>query len=223
MNKCPPRNDPKIEALFAGFDNPEDLTRRWLCPNVTWQSSPMAITSVITKLIAQYLGDPARFTNETIRTMLQDAAPVVRQLDSSDPKTAGQLPKVIVEFEGSSPVEKDFGKNNLIGYNIHNSKGTFYTAWNVQNRVDIVAKTKHESMLLSEALCFLFAHYKTVIMNILQCHDFRVTRFVGAKLVNEEMPDLGFRASLSLMTIAPDGWHLVEAAPRLKRVMTTIN
>lgn len=221
MNKCPPRNDPQIEALFAGFDNPEDLTHRWECPNVSWQSSPMAITSVITKLVSQYLGDPTRFPNETLRNMLIASTPVVRQLDNSDPKTAGQLPKIVIEFEGSAPVERDFGKNNRIDYNIHNSKGTYYSAWNVQNKVDIVAKTKHEAMLLAEALCFLFAHYKTVIMKILQCHDFRVTRFTGAKLVNEELPDLGFKASLDLITIAPDGWHLVEAAPRLKRVIAT--
>lgn len=217
QKNCPAVNPESIENLFSAWDEPQDITQRWECPDYTWQSSPSRLTNILTRVITQYLSDPNNFPNDELRDMLSAQTPIVTQMTHIDEKEAGQLPKVAVQFAGSKLEERRFGWDNRIEYNIHNSTGTFYTAWHIQHKIEIVARTKREALLLGEAICQLMNHYRTVLMKMLVAHDFKVTQFQGAQVLGEDAAN-GFMTSLGLLTIAPDKWYLAETAPRLKRI-----
>lgn len=217
MSNCPIKNP--TEELFQNRE-PEDRTAQG-CPDYSWQSSPLAVTATIASALTDYFSNSNNFTNKELRTMLSDASPVITQLDSVDATTTGKLPKIAVNFEGSKLVDRlEFARHNSLGYNINNSQEGFYLAWNLQHKVDIVAQTKREALLLSEAACCLFAHYQTAFLKMLQAHQFKVTQLSGASAVSEEDSSKGYIASIGLLTVTPDHWYIAESAPRLKRGIT---
>lgn len=223
MAECKPKNPQVYEELFKNWDTkPEDRTNKWRCPDISWQSSPLALTSILAKIMDQYLHDVTNFTDSDLRRVVTSNDLKVTQLDKVDYKAEGALPRVGINFISSTMSQELFGRNNQTGYNINNSTGSYYTTWTLEHSVTIVAATRRESMLLAEALCKLFSHYKTVIQKMLEAHDFRVTQFQGAQSVSED-GSFGYKSVLGLTTIAPDRWYLTEVSPRLKRVQCSID
>lgn len=219
-DKCV-KNPTAVEELFSAWDAPEDMTSRWECPDTRWQSSPSALTDLLAQVLQQYFSDPLNFTNDEVRALIQSQKPFVTQMTHIDPKNAGQLPKIAVEFTGSQQDERRFGRDNQIDYNIYNSTGTFFTVWRVQLRVDIIAKNKREAILLGESVCRLFNHHRTTVMQMLAAYDLVISQFQGAQVLGENAAN-GFQTSLGLTITAPDKWYLSEAAPRLKRISNSI-
>lgn len=220
---CEPHNPSAVENLFSAWDTPEDRTKSWDCPNLSWQSSPLVLTSLLTKILKQYFSNPDNFTNPELRKMLESRTPEITQLDQWNAKNTGKLPKIAVEFVASAPDNRQFGDNNRTNYNIHNSTGEYYRVWNVQHRIDLVAQTKRETLLLGEAACRLFNHYQSVIADELAAHRFEVTQFQGAQLVGDDSSSRAcWQASIGLTTLAPDRWYLTETAPRLKRILSNL-
>lgn len=218
MDNCPAKNPEAIENLFPDWITPEDRTRAWRCPDISWQSSPLILTDILTKILKEYFSDPSNFPENELRELLKSRLPIITQFQSADGKTAGQKPRIGIDFVTSQMDERSFGQYNQTGYNIHNSTGDFFTLWKIQHKVEIVANAKRECLVLGEAVCRLFNHYRTVILGILKAADFKVVQFQGASLVSEEDPSLGYQASLGLLTTAYDTWCLTEVAPRLKRI-----
>ena len=222
MDKCPPKNPDAIQDLFPDWITPEDRSHDWQCPDLSWQSSPLILTDMLAKIIKEYFATAKTTDNDELRKLLQDSTPVVTQFQSYNAKTTGQKPRIGLDFVSAQMDERSFGQYNQTDYNINNSTGTFFTRWTIQHKVEIVAASKRECLVLGEAVCRLFNHYRTVILGMLKAHDFKVVQFQGATLISEEDTSLGFQASLGLVTIAPDTWYLTEVAPRLKTVKYNI-
>ena len=218
MSDCPVKNP---DEIFIG-NSPENRTHVG-CPNISWQSSPLAITAVFAKLLTEYFGDPSNFVNTELRNLIKSGSPVITQLDSSNAKETGKLPRISVEFEGSELANMEFAGKNSLGYNIHNSQEGFYVVWNIQHKIEIVAATKRAVLLLSEEVCKLFTHYRKAIIAALNAHNFKVVRLAGSKSVSEEDSSRGYIASIDLLTVAPDHWYVVDISPRLKRVVPVID
>lgn len=211
MNDCAPKNPESVSGLFSG--TPEN--RQWGCPDLSWQSSPIAIGAVFTNILKQYFSDATRFTNGELRALIEARKPLVTTLDQADASQTGRLPQIAVTFVSSEPEEKPFGRNNQIDYNMRNSTGTFFTMWSIQHHVEILAKSRREAALLGEAVCMLFHHFRTTIQQMLEAHAVHVVKFQGPQLVKE---DGNYLASVDLLTRTLDKWYLAEAAPRLKRI-----
>ena len=217
QKNCPAVNPESIENLFSAWDEPQDITQRWECPDYTWQSSPSRLTNILTRVLKQYFSDPSNFTNDELRQLVTNQKPVVTQMTHIDPEEVGELPKIAVQFMGAQMEERRFGKDNRVAYNIRNSTETFFTAWQVQHQFEIVTAVKREAILLGEAVCQLLNHYRTVLLQMLAAYDCKVTQFSGVKVLGEDAVN-GFQTNIGLLTIAPDKWYLAENAPRLKRI-----
>ena len=222
MDNCQIKNPDSVEALFPDWIQPEDRSQDWKCPDLSWQSSPLILTDILAKILKEYFADAKDSSNNELRELLQASTPIITQFQAYDAKTAGQKPRIGLDFVSAQLDETSFGRYNQTDYNLHNSTGTFFTRWNIQHKVEIVATTKRECLILGEAVCRLFNHYRTVILDMLKAHDFKVVQFQGANLISEEDVSMGFQASLGLVTIAPDTWYLTEVAPRLKTVKYNI-
>lgn len=217
MDNCPVKNPDAIEALFPAWIKPEDRSQDWKCPDLSWQSSPLILTDILAKILKEYFADAKDSPNNELRELLQSSTPIITQFQAYDAKTAGQKPRIGLDFVNAQLDERAFGRYNQIDYNDNNSTGTFFTLWHIQHKVEIVATTKRECLVLGEAVCRLFNHYRTVILDMLKANDFKAVQFQGANLVSEEDTSLGYQATLSLVTIAPDKWYLTEVAPRVNK------
>ncbi|MDO4568783.1 MAG: hypothetical protein Q4D38_00185 [Planctomycetia bacterium] len=221
MAECKPQNPSSVENMFSDWDSsPENRVTEWDCPDLSWQSDPYILTSLITEIIKQYFQRPENFQNPQIQKLLQSSTVDVSMMTHWDAKTVGVLPKVVIDFAGMQ-ANSPFATNDRIAYDVQSSTGTYRIDWTIKHTYSVLAKTKVESMLLSSAIrhvCSL-----PVIRENLQFMNFRVTEQSKVQSIGEENgTPPGFVSTVATQGTVTELIYVVTADPRLKRIKKTI-
>lgn len=215
---CPPQNPSNVEALFHWNTDPEDRIVPLRCQGTEERAnaslSSIKSTNYLMQILKDYFSDIDNFKGSLLEPYLSQNTLAISGVAFTDTETQGVKPKVIVEY-GGRKLQGDFAIRNEIGYDMANSRQSFYCMWHIAYTVYVLSTEYTECMALAEEIRDFYNRFQRVIADAMFWKRFDV--------IEEQKPqyrdEVGcFVQPISMTAIAPEKWDVVEAAPKLKTV-----
>lgn len=216
--KCDPVNNENVESLFY-WNTPEDKTidKCKLTCNNDWHNNSVYVTAYFVQILRDYFSDPNNIHDSNVREIVINKPILVQTMSSIDTDTAGDMPKIYVEF-GGKQAQQNFAIRNSYSYNIHNSSEQFYSHWQMGISIHVIGNTLNESLLIAEEACNLIHFFQVDICKNAGFMRCQVAEMSKPQYLEDSTSQKAYLCTVSLSVVSPCTWQLTQQAPVLKRV-----